>query len=119
MSNNTKIQNILNDEKVQKILNNKNINKSRKFEQLYELDLTISQISKITYSVYSFVYTIIDNYTNSEHRKNKENKENWKNLFIKEYFENKLNIGDISKKYNKNYSYVWSCVNNERKKLNK
>jgi hypothetical protein len=109
---------LLENDKVKEIVLNDGVKKSYRFKMLFDEGLSVSEISKVMDSVYSFVYGVIDKYSDGEIRNNKEKKGEWKEKFIED-FKKGLSVGEISKKYNKNYSYVWVCCDSYRKEVRK
>lgn len=94
---------------------NENITKSEKFRKLYDLGLTVAEISKLTSSVYSFVYGVIDRYSDGKIR---QEKTTTKTDLFKNDYDLGLSIGEISKKHNSNYSWVHSTIKKYRSSKN-
>ncbi len=87
--------------------------KSALFRYLYDQKLNVSQISKLTNNHYSFVYSIIDEYSEGKIRSEKRNSISKSNIFRQEYLSGKT-IGEIAKSTNSNYSYVFSVIKKYR-----
>lgn len=86
--------------------------KSKVMIHLYdEQQMSVSQISKLMNSHYSFVYGVIQRHTNGEIRK--EEKVSKSDEFRKLY-DSGITIGDIAKQLNSNYSYVFSVIKKYR-----
>lgn len=94
------------------------ISKSEMFRRLYEKEeMSISSISKKTNNNYSFVYGVIRKYCDKNDiklRKSKSNKNTKSEKFRNDFLKG-MSIGEISKKYNSNYSYVWTVCDKYRK----
>jgi len=109
-------------EEVKKIVKNEKKSKSDRFVELYVLGLSVSEISVVMDCVYSFVWGRIEKvYGNEMRKKEGGNEDSWRNKFIEEW-KNGKSVGEISSMFNKNYSYVWVCIDKYRKeeeKINK
>lgn len=94
------------------------ISKSEMFRKLYEEEeMSISEISKKTNNVYSFVYSVIDKYCekNDIELRTKSQDKNTKAQKFREMYDEGMTIGEIAKETNSNYSYVWTVVDKYRK----
>lgn len=85
--------------------------KSDLMRKLYENGKSVSDISKLLNSHYSFVYGVIDRYSDGNIRK--EVKES-KSDVIRNMWDKNMSVGEISKELNSNYSYVFSVVKKYR-----
>lgn len=96
---------------------NGEISKSEMFRQLYEADYSISEISKKTGNVYSFVYSVIERHCdkNGLELRTKSKDSETKASKFRELYDEGLTIGEIAKELNSNYSYVWSVIDKYRK----
>ena len=91
-------------------------NKSESMRQMWLEGLSISEISKSTKSHYSFVYETIKKFarkSNKEFKTNQIQVDRKSDLFRKMYLDG-CTIGEIAKKTNSNYSYVWTVVDKSR-----
>ncbi len=92
-------------------------NKSDKMRQLYSDGLSVSEISKKLDVCYSFTYQVCQRFS----KKNGDDKfdtnqpvtERKSDKFRLD-FDAGMTVGEIAKKYNANYSYVWTVINNHR-----
>ena len=110
---------LLNVKGVREVVMNESKSKSKRFEELYVIGLSVSEISVVMDSVYSFVWGRIEKIYGEEMRSKKDsNVDSWRNKFIEEW-KNDKSIGEISSMFNKNYSYVWSCIDKYRKEESK
>lgn len=97
-------------EQVQAIWEDKNSNKSQKFLKMYDLGLSIADISKFTGSHYSFVYGVISAKRELTQRPDEPSRAD---QFRAEYDAGKT-IGQIAKDHNANYSYVFAVIKKHR-----
>jgi hypothetical protein len=79
--------------------------KSEMFLKMYQDGLTVGEISKVTGSVYSFVYGVVDGKVGID-RKEGESKSDT----IRKLVDEGKTAGDIAKELNSNYSFVFSVV---------
>lgn len=95
------------------------MSKSEMFRKLYEEnEMSISEISKKTGNVYSFVYSVIERHCDKndiELRTKSQSNKNTKANKFRELYDEGLTIGEIAKETNSNYSYVWSVIDKYRK----
>ncbi len=104
---------------VSKIVKDNKRSKSERFVELYVLGLSVSEISVVMDCVYSFVWGRIEKVYGEDMRSSGKVKgDSWSSKFIEEW-KNGKSVGDIAKMFNKNYSYVWSVCDKERKKEKK
>jgi len=79
--------------------------------------MNISEIRDELGYRYQFCYQVIKRYCNKndiEFPTNKNNKES-KAAKIRKLYDSGMNMGEISKKLNTNYTYVWSVCDKHRK----
>lgn len=95
--------------------------KSEKIRSLFSEGKSVSEISKMLDSNYSFVYSVVQTYclkngiemtTNSESKSSKSDE-------IRRLYDEGKTIGEIAKQLNSNYSFVWVVCDKYRKELNK
>jgi len=101
---------------VTEVLGDGATNKSEKFLQLYELGLTVSEISMMTDSVYSFVWGRLEKRYGEAMRTSTGDQSRGKRAaqFIADW-DAGATVGEIARRYNANYSYVWTVVDKHRK----
>lgn len=90
--------------------------KSDMMRKMWSEGTSISDIAKQTDSHYSFVYETIKKFArkqNKEFTTNQPQRERRADKFREDY-ENGLSIGEIAKKHNANYSYVWTVIDKVR-----
>ena len=92
------------------------VSKSEKMRQLYDNDMTVSEISKLLNSHYSFVYGVIQRHCEDSGIEMKKVTTTSKSDIIRELYDSGLTVGEISKQLNSNYSYVFSVVKKHREK---
>lgn len=101
---------------IQMIIDSK-LSKSDKFRSLYDHNLSISEISKLMNSHYSFVYGVIDRHDSE--MKNSSNSEESKADKFRSLADQGLTVGEIAKQMNSNYSYVFTVVKKHRLEISK
>jgi transposase-like protein len=99
-----------NKKEIQKIINNQELKKSQKMIQLYQLGLTVKEISVEMNILYNFVYNVVSNYCNINKVELTTSKsENKKDKIIELYLQNKSNK-EISIELSTNYNYVFNTL---------
>ena len=93
----------LEDKKVKKFSS-----KSELFRYLYKSGLEVSEIVKVSGSCYSFVYGVVSGMREFEKRRDKKKGEKSKSEMFREKFSEGLSVGEVSRMYNSNYSWVYS-----------
>lgn len=93
--------------KVKEIMSNEG-SKSSKMVSLYELGMSISDISKLMNVRYNFVYNVISNKCRIEGTKVRVSKSKGEvKSKVIELIEKGLNNSEISSELKMNYNYVW------------
>lgn len=95
---------------------NKTESKSDVMRKMWSEGVSISDIAKQTHSHYSFVYETVKKFArkqNVEFTTNQPQKERRADKFREDY-QAGMSIGEIAKKHNANYSYVWTVIDKLR-----
>jgi transposase len=92
-------------------------NKSEVMRGMYELGKSVSEISKEMGCNYSYVYGVIERMANRKGEVMRESVEKKGSVSeeIRGLYREGLSVGEIAKRLNRNYSWVWSVCEKERK----
>lgn len=92
--------------------------KSNEMRNLYKEGMSVADISRKLDVCYSFTYQVCQRFSkkSGDEKFDTNQPESIKQSDnFREDFDAGMNVGEIAKKYNANYSWVWTVVDNHRK----
>jgi len=94
------------------------VNKSQMFREMYDQGMGVAQIAKETGCHYSYVYGVIQRLCNKRGEEiRREKKGPTRSDQIREMYAQGMKVGQIAKKLNANYSFVFSVCKKYKEQM--
>lgn len=108
LSNVKNVKNL--ESKIENIINNEGLSKSAKMKDLFQLGLTIKEISELLSVRYNFVYNVISNQVIIEGLEVSSTKQTSKKDLVRELYNQNKSAKEIAIELKTNYNYVYKLL---------